>query len=68
MQLLGLYVAGGIAGSLAHVVFFYIQAQSTGTVCSSYKPSGPNLDSAEASEERLYGPTAEPYPNASCSA
>lgn len=31
LQLLALYVAGGIAGSLAHVAFFYFKAQSTGT-------------------------------------
>ncbi|KAA6421878.1 MAG: rhomboid mitochondrial-like protein [Trebouxia sp. A1-2] len=29
-KLLALYVAGGIAGSLAHVAFFYFKAQSTG--------------------------------------
>ena len=30
LQLLALYVAGGLAGSLAHVAFFYFKAQSTG--------------------------------------
>ena len=33
-QLLLLYLAGGLAGSLAHVTQYYIQAQSTGKLCS----------------------------------
>lgn len=34
LQLLLLYVAGGLAGSLAHVTQYYIQAQSTGDLFS----------------------------------
>lgn len=32
LQLLLLYVAGGLAGSLAHVTQYYLQAQSTGNM------------------------------------
>ncbi|DBA70155.1 TPA: hypothetical protein ACH3X2_012206 [Trebouxia sp. C0005] len=51
-KLLALYVAGGIAGSLAHVAFFYFKAQSTGTpqdsvhdssLCQGFSSQG-NLD------------------------
>ena len=35
LQLLALYVAGGIAGSLAHVGFFYFTAQGTGMPCDT---------------------------------